>query len=98
MQSATQSRSHQVYFVGSKDETAGNVLCQLSRIADGRYGCRSGCHRPSRTEVEDRKSTRLNSSHQIISYAVFCFQKNKYTIHLHRSLETTTLPSIPLCH
>src|SRR5258708_16874041 len=26
--------------------------------------------------VEDRKSTRLNSSHQIISYAVFCFKKN----------------------
>src|SRR5258708_20554146 len=26
----------------------------------------------------DRKSTRLNSSHQIISYAVFCFKKKKY--------------------
>src|SRR5258708_11987235 len=26
----------------------------------------------------DRKSTRLNSSHQIISYAVFCFKKNTY--------------------
>src|SRR5258708_14899579 len=26
-------------------------------------------------DAEDRKSTRLNSSHQIISYAVFCFQK-----------------------
>src|SRR5207244_11206155 len=25
---------------------------------------------------KDRKSTRLNSSHQIISYAVFCLQKN----------------------
>src|SRR5258708_39077835 len=24
---------------------------------------------------KDRKSTRLNSSHQIISYAVFCFKK-----------------------
>src|SRR5258708_13613846 len=27
--------------------------------------------------IEDRKSTRLNSSHQIISYAVFCFTKKK---------------------
>src|SRR5258708_14821827 len=27
---------------------------------------------------EDRKSTRLNSSHQIISYAVFCLKKKKY--------------------
>src|SRR5258708_30231763 len=26
---------------------------------------------------EDRKSTRLNSSHQIISYAVFCLKKKK---------------------
>src|SRR5207244_11007635 len=28
-------------------------------------------------EPEDRKSTRLNSSHQIISYAVFCLKKKK---------------------
>src|SRR5258708_15063480 len=27
----------------------------------------------------DRKSTRLNSSHQIISYAVFCLTKKKNT-------------------
>src|SRR5258708_1788846 len=27
--------------------------------------------------LQDRKSTRLNSSHQIISYAVFCFKKKK---------------------
>src|SRR5947208_13389376 len=28
-------------------------------------------------EAQDRKSTRLNSSHQIISYAVFCLKKKK---------------------
>src|SRR5258708_19129624 len=28
---------------------------------------------------KDRKSTRLNSSHQIISYAVFCLKKKKKT-------------------
>src|SRR5258708_20899141 len=28
---------------------------------------------------EDRKSTRLNSSHQIISYAVFCLKKKKHS-------------------
>src|SRR5258708_8778450 len=27
--------------------------------------------------LQDRKSTRLNSSHQIISYAVFCLKKKK---------------------
>src|SRR5258708_28487054 len=30
----------------------------------------------------DRKSTRLNSSHQIISYAVFCLKKKKNNLHL----------------
>src|SRR2546422_6198760 len=30
----------------------------------------------------DRKSTRLNSSHGYISYAVFCLKKKKKTIHL----------------
>src|SRR5256885_11369437 len=28
---------------------------------------------------QDRKSTRLNSSHLVISYAVFCLKKKKYT-------------------
>src|SRR5947208_13342958 len=30
--------------------------------------------------VSDRKSTRLNSSHQIISYAVFCLKKKENTL------------------
>src|SRR5258708_31882183 len=34
----------------------------------------------------DRKSTRLNSSHQIISYAVFCLKKNNRRFsHIERS-------------
>src|SRR5260221_1344559 len=28
-------------------------------------------------DAADRKSTRLNSSHTVISYAVFCLKKNK---------------------
>src|SRR5258708_13828490 len=31
----------------------------------------------SSNQIRDRKSTRLNSSHQIISYAVFCLKKKK---------------------
>src|SRR6516225_11405495 len=31
----------------------------------------------SRKEIPDRKSTRLNSSHMSISYAVFCLKKKK---------------------
>src|SRR5438552_13500105 len=38
-------------------------------VHQGRPSSRQG--RPG----EDRKSTRLNSSHQIISYAVFCLKK-----------------------
>src|SRR5688572_31333617 len=30
--------------------------------------------------AEDRKSTRLNSSHSQISYAVFCLKKKKYML------------------
>src|SRR3712207_8286199 len=33
--------------------------------------------------VEDRKSTRLNSSHANISYAVFCLKKKKTPMHIH---------------
>src|SRR5256885_5945786 len=32
---------------------------------------------PGLTEPADRKSTRLNSSHLVISYAVFCLKKKK---------------------
>src|SRR5256885_6368123 len=38
--------------------------------------CRS-CRRPSTPARRDRKSTRLNSSHLVISYAVFCLKKKK---------------------
>src|SRR5258708_10901537 len=34
-------------------------------------------HETENRVEEDRKSTRLNSSHQIISYAVFCLKKKK---------------------
>src|SRR5258708_25515879 len=36
-------------------------------------------HAISSKSWRDRKSTRLNSSHQIISYAVFCFKKKNNT-------------------
>src|SRR5699024_12867133 len=36
--------------------------------------------------LRDRKSTRLNSSHVSISYAVFCLKKKKKTNHRHDSI------------
>src|SRR2546429_1390138 len=40
--------------------------------------------------VRDRKSTRLNSSHGYISYAVFCLKKKKISIH-HTTPESAVL-------
>src|SRR5256885_12716239 len=45
----------------------------------------------------DRKSTRLNSSHLVISYAVFCLKKKKINIislahHSRKQLSSTQLP------
>src|SRR5437867_9971036 len=39
--------------------------------------------------VEDRKSTRLNSSHRTISYAVFCLKKKKNTKKKYKLIEQT---------
>src|SRR3712207_8298100 len=40
-----------------------------------------GIPQPDRVRIRDRKSTRLNSSHANISYAVFCLKKKKHFIH-----------------
>src|SRR5438445_8331312 len=45
--------------------------------ARGRSARRPGATRDSRARCPDRKSTRLNSSHANISYAVFCLKKKK---------------------
>src|SRR5258708_30468998 len=45
---------------------------------DRRTDYASRCLSARATKLQDRKSTRLNSSHQIISYAVFCLKKKKY--------------------
>src|SRR5690625_6982931 len=43
------------------------------------------------TIMVDRKSTRLNSSHVAISYAVFCLKKKKKEIATHQQYYTYTL-------
>src|SRR5438034_5217431 len=45
-----------------------------------RHSQHRGCHCPpvsTNGAYQDRKSTRLNSSHTVISYAVFCLKKKK---------------------
>src|SRR3982750_5010070 len=51
-------------------------------VVDLREPDRSGCGAPGRAG-EDRKSTRLNSSHDQISYAVFCLKKKKKIENMH---------------
>src|SRR3712207_7781802 len=54
-------------------------------------------HTPYRPN-EDRKSTRLNSSHANISYAVFCLKKKKYILTMFLvSTLTTYRFTFPLC-
>src|SRR5688572_32206240 len=77
------SRRGAVAAVGSRGEQ------QRARIARERHGGRerellraaaapAAAHRHRRLAAgEDRKSTRLNSSHSQISYAVFCLKKKR---------------------
>src|SRR2546421_8739849 len=50
------------------------AVVNLSLVGDFFLQCEIG--------LRDRKSTRLNSSHDQISYAVFCLKKKKYNLHL----------------
>src|SRR2546430_13239991 len=61
--------------------------CSCRTEREGRKGDRSapliaancGLSRPNRS-ITDRKSTRLNSSHSQISYAVFCLKKKNNSL------------------
>src|SRR5207244_7725566 len=59
-----------------------NTLLDFSRIEAGRI---QASYEPVdlAAHTADRKSTRLNSSHQIISYAVFCLKKKTKTSGTH---------------
>src|SRR5258708_11385999 len=57
---------------GSRSRRRMCVTAMLKKQLSNMPGCANQLHRDI-----DRKSTRLNSSHQIISYAVFCLKKKK---------------------
>src|SRR6266478_3883389 len=52
-----------------------STLAGLRRTFDERLSVLQGLS--AATRLQDRKSTRLNSSHSQISYAVFCLKKKK---------------------
>src|SRR3989442_11989283 len=53
----------------------GREMDYLSGCCGGRGDRASGCENGKGSTDADRKSTRLNSSHVRISYAVFCLKK-----------------------
>src|SRR2546427_3860794 len=85
--------------VGAIERVEGDVLApQL--LDEGMAGCGAVIHLVGiirehiatnttfyRVHVQDRKSTRLNSSHSQISYAVFCLKKKKKK-HIHTDTAT----------
>src|SRR2546430_10255474 len=68
---------------------------------DGEVGCVGGDAALARAE-QDRKSTRLNSSHSQISYAVFCLKKKKiYGVtgqHVPVFIDIQLRPQLFVCH
>src|SRR5258708_31265396 len=71
-------RSHKTEDGGQR--TDGRSVARISPRPRESPGGRRGDQVPAAGKYShrrDRKSTRLNSSHQIISYAVFCLKKKK---------------------
>src|SRR5699024_12829547 len=66
----------------SGGRSAGRPAVRRDRAGAARHAADHAEHRPGRLALRrrraDRKSTRLNSSHVSISYAVFCLKKKKY--------------------
>src|SRR2546426_2211792 len=58
-------------------ETANRVLSVATTIANGACATYGPLEARAPSWRRDRKSTRLNSSHLVISYAVFCLKKKK---------------------
>src|SRR5256885_9418141 len=78
--------------------------CSLTHLSmSGMSSPRGLCTAPDLSDT-DRKSTRLNSSHLVISYAVFCLKKKKKTYRRLMSHEllvfgfTATLHTSPPLH
>src|SRR3712207_7783265 len=57
------------------------------------HGCNPAAG-PQLSPEADRKSTRLNSSHANISYAVFCLKKKKRSLFLHLFLFSLRRPPL----
>src|SRR5256885_10264212 len=83
------------------------TLFRSGRAATGGAGSPTvGPPTAARARMGDRKSTRLNSSHLVISYAVFCLKKKNHgdphphadTVYQHcGELRSFVLPVLTVC-
>src|SRR5690242_21526764 len=83
----------EIYTLSLHDALPISLLWRLYQIARDPRDL-AVCSRVSLVEADerDRKSTRLNSSHMSISYAVFCLKKkNKFIIDANHALSTPIL-------
>src|SRR3989442_14428631 len=75
----------EIYTLSLHDALPISSQVSFSAGAGGRGGGRHALYRElragRRVDTADRKSTRLNSSHVRISYAVFCLKKKKNNLH-----------------
>src|SRR5687768_18305361 len=63
---------------GAATDRAGEAQLEVPLLVEAKRKCRLGLPgRSTAARGPDRKSTRLNSSHGYISYAVFCLKKKK---------------------
>src|SRR5688572_31002408 len=69
---------------GAPQESATRIPA-AELAAEGRRRRRCGFH--DTRDARDRKSTRLNSSHSQISYAVFCLKKKNNKILIERAIQ-----------
>src|SRR2546426_6089238 len=58
---------------------------------------RCGRERHRGVEPRDRKSTRLNSSHLVISYAVFCLKKKNVVVGMLGAVQLVAFMRFALC-
>src|SRR5207247_7050654 len=73
-------------FRSQSSRIARSVVAPLERGLERHAGAR---------ERQDRKSTRLNSSHEWISYAVFCLKKkNRAILDAHKALDRRSLGTV----
>src|SRR2546429_2994432 len=77
--------------------TSAFMICSLKHAelaadaGEGVHGALELLARERRGHLRDRKSTRLNSSHGYISYAVFCLKKKKFSVPMRPAVALTSV-------